>query len=115
LLTNLLLTRAIRASTNQEFAFYEATLARLRLTQQFTQRLSALVEGAFELDEFQDRVRLGEPTRRDDRLYGFGVGGDYLFARWLTAGLFYQYQMKDSDVALDYVVNRVFLRMTLRF
>jgi hypothetical protein len=32
LLTNLLVTRAIRASTNQEFAFYEATLARLRLT-----------------------------------------------------------------------------------
>jgi hypothetical protein len=43
------------------------------------------------------------------------MGGDYLFARWLMAGLLYQYQTKDSDVAQDYVVNRVFLRMTLRF
>jgi hypothetical protein len=114
LLTNLLFTRAIQESTNQDFAFFEATIARLRLTQQFTPKLSAFVDGAFELDEFQDRVSPGEPKRRSDRLYGAAVGGEYLVAHWLTAGLSYLYQTKGSNVAEDYVDHQVILRITLR-
>jgi hypothetical protein len=112
-LINLLFTQAIQPSTNQEFAFYEMTLARLRLIQQFTPRLSAFVEGAFELDKFQDRVSPGEPRQRSDHLYGVGVGGQYVFADWLTAGLSYLYLTKDTNVALDYVDHQVILRLRL--
>jgi putative beta-barrel porin BBP2 len=113
--TSLLFVRAIQESTNLDFAFFEATFARLRLTQQFTPKLSAFVEGAFELDEFQHRVSPGEPKRRLDHLYGLGVGGEYLFARWLATGLFYQFQTIDSNVMPNYVVNQVILSITLRF
>jgi hypothetical protein len=114
LLSNLLFTRAIQPTTNQEFTFYDMTLARLRLIQQLTPRSSAFVEGAFELDKFQDRVSPGEPRQRSDYLYGLGVGGEYVFARWLTAGLSYLYVTKDSNVALDYVDHQVILRLMLR-
>jgi len=116
LLSSLLVTRAIQESTNQDFTFFDATIIRLRVTRDFTQKISAFIEGIFELDEFKERVSPGEPERRFDRLYGFGGGVEYRFARWLRTGLSYLYRTKDSTIqALDYVDNQAILRITLGF
>jgi hypothetical protein len=116
LLANLLVTRAIQESTNQEFAAIDANIATLRFTHQFTARISGSIDGIFELDEFKNRVTPGEPERRLDRLYGVGVGGQYQFARRLKAGLSYAYRTKNSTLSsLDYVDNQVILRFTSQF
>jgi Putative beta-barrel porin 2 len=113
---NLLATRAILESTNQEFAAIDANIVTLRFTHQFTAKIAGSVEGLFELDEFSDRTSPGEPQRRLDRLYGVGAGGQYQFARWLRAGLSYAYRTKDSTLSsLDYVDNQVILRFISQF
>lgn len=116
LYTNLTVTRSIEESTNQDFTFFNATAVNLRLTQELTAKISAFLEGRFELDEFQERVTPGEPTTRNDRLYGVGGGVHYRFAQWLTSGLSYQYRTKNSNVEiLDYVDHVGILRFTLQF
>jgi hypothetical protein len=116
LLAGLLVTRAMQESTNQDFTFFDATIVRLRFTQDFTPKISAFVEGIFELDEFKERVSPGEPERRLDRLYGLGAGAEYRFARWLATGLSYVYRTKSSTLeVLDYVDNQAILRITLQF
>jgi hypothetical protein len=116
LYTNLTVTRSIEESTNQDFTFFNATAVNLRLTQELTAKISAFLEGRFELDEFQERVTPGDPTTRQDHLYGLGAGVNYRFAQWLTTGLSYQYRTKDSNVEiLDYVDHVGILRLTLQF
>ena len=116
LITNLTVTRSIQESTNQDFTFYNATAANLRLTQDVTAKISAFIEGLFELDEFRERVTPGDPTHRIDRLYGLGAGVNYQFAHWLTTGLSYQYRTKNSNVEdLDYVDHVAILRFTFQF
>jgi len=116
LFTNLTITRSIEESTNQDFRFFNATAVNLRLTQELTAKISAFVEGLFELDEFKERVTPGEPTTREDRLYGVGGGVNYRFAQWLTTGLSYQYRTKNSNVQiLNYVDNVVILRFNAQF
>jgi hypothetical protein len=116
LLTNLTVTRSIEESTNQDFSFFSATAVHLRLTQDVTAKISAFIEGLFELDEFQERVTPGDPTQRGDRLYGVGAGVHYRVAHWLTTGLSYQYRTKHSNVEiLDYVDHIGILRFSFAF
>jgi hypothetical protein len=122
LLSSLLLRRAMQVTSNQEFPFFDSSLVGLRFLQQFSRKISAFVSGSFELDEYKERgvprivAVAGDPERRFDRFYELGTGADYAFARWLTAGLSYLYRTKSSNVSrLEYVDNRVVLRLMARF
>jgi opacity protein-like surface antigen len=115
-ITNLTLTRSMEESSNQDFSFFNATTVNLRLTQELSAKISAFLEGRFELDEFEERVTPGDPATRQDRLYGVGGGVNYQFAHWLTTGLSYQYRTKNSNVQiLDYVDHVAILRFTFAF
>jgi hypothetical protein len=115
-ITNLTLTRSTEESSNQDFSFFNATTVNLRLTQELSAKISAFLEGRFELDEFEERVIPGDPATRQDRLYGVGGGVNYQFAHWLTTGLSYQYRTKNSNVQiLDYVDHVAILWFTFAF
>jgi Putative beta-barrel porin 2 len=115
---NLLASKAMLESSNQNFSAYDATITRLRLTQQLSPRLSSFFEGGMELDAFTDHreTRTDGPVKRVDRLYEIGLGIEYAFARWLTTSFSYLYRTKNSNVTtLDYVDNRAMLRIAIRF
>ncbi len=113
--TSLFLSRAIEASTNQNFPSIDTTIMTLGLAYQVTRKVSAFTQGTFEVDEFGTRVRSGEgvPERRSDRLYAVGMGGNYRFARWLTGSLSYLHQTKNSNLTrINFVENQVILHIT---
>jgi len=115
---NLLASKAILESSNQSFSSYDATITRLRLTQQLSPRLSGFFEGGMELDAFTDHVetRTDGPAKRVDHLYEVGVGAEYALTRWLTMSFSYLYRTKNSNVTtLDFVDNRAIMRIAIRF
>jgi Putative beta-barrel porin 2 len=115
---NLLASKAILESSNQNFSSYDATITRLRLTRQLSRRLSGFFEGGMELNAFTDHVetRTDGPAKRVDQLYEVGVGAEYALTRWLTMSFSYLYRTKNSNVTtLDFVDNRAIMRIAISF
>jgi hypothetical protein len=84
------------------------------LAQQMTYHILATLDLYYTLDEYKGSVFVaGDPRQRDDQTYSATAGLNYAPRGWLSFGLEYGYEERDSNFdAYDYSVHRVLLRIT---
>jgi hypothetical protein len=86
----------------------------LNLAQKMTYRIQATLDLDYTLKEYKGGVVItGDARQRDDQTYSVTAGLNYAPRGWLSFGLEYGYQERDSNFnAFDYTANRVLLRIT---
>jgi hypothetical protein len=101
--------------TTIETADYTLTqFVEMGLAQQMTYRIQATLDLDYTLEEYNGGVVVvGNPRQRDDHTYSATAGLNYAPRGWLSFGLEYGYQERDSNFdAYDYSAHRVLLRIT---
>jgi hypothetical protein len=111
---------SLRAYRRQEETTIETTdytltqFVGLGLTQQMTYRIQASINLDYTSDEYQGGfVVAGDRRQRDDHRYSATFGLGYAPRRWLSLGLEYSYDKRDSNFdEFDYTANQVLFRIT---
>ncbi len=86
-------------------SFYLASRVRLNWRHKFTELLTVQTNAAYEKDDYSFN-KFG-PTRKDHLLH-FGLRLEYKFRPWLSMGLQYNYDFRDSSLKFsDYTNNTV--------
>jgi hypothetical protein len=104
------LSRAIRSTgsdTNEQFI---DTMIGLNLQQKLLMKLTLIAGIAYTKNEYN--VPVG--NERNDNNYLANIGLDYKIQDWLTVGIGYKYNRKDSNVEIyEYVNNQVMAQVSI--
>ena len=109
--------RASNDTVYQDNAFYELSFIGLKYQHYFTERLSTILSGSYQLDAYPESVieEDGE-VERADNIFWAGIKLRYEMPIGLVAGLEYKYRMKDSNVnRFDYKDNIVSASLAAKF
>jgi hypothetical protein len=95
------LLRQVKDSSAIGSTRYTDTVFGLGAKQQFSEKLTGMVDLAYTFDEYD-----GDDDREDD-VYAAKIGLDYDIQDWLTAGVNYTYKQRESNIDdKDYTNNR---------
>lgn len=113
--TSASLTYSRRNSVSVQFLrqAYTADIVSLQLTQVLSPngKLVGTVGGTFEYDNYEAVGNFA----RDDIAYRAGASLIYNIQLWLSASLSYEFEGYDSNVVIDYQVNRVTLKVAVGY
>jgi hypothetical protein len=103
------LTRALRETGSGDNEYFEDTGLGINMKKLIKSKFNLTVGGVYSVNDYN--IPLTRP--REDDIYKVNIGLDYLIQDWLTAGVGYRYEKKDSNYSeYDYTDTQFIISLS---